>query len=242
MTRVVSSVLDRIGLLDTARSVRNALRVHGLTPWKPLVPERAFHECVRDAIAELKRREHEFGDYVEFGVSRGTSLACTWRALESSGIREVRMIGFDSFCGMHPDSAKEGWVPGDFASTEGATRRYLRSRQVPSEVVTLVAGWFHETATAETRARLKLDKVSIAMIDCDAYTPSTQALSFIADMIVDHAVIIFDDWGWSVKEGHVGQREAFSEFLAAHPELRAVQLASYREEARVYLLTREPAS
>lgn len=37
------------------------------------------------------------GDYVEFGVSRGTSLACMSHALADENVPGVRMLGFDSF-------------------------------------------------------------------------------------------------------------------------------------------------
>lgn len=241
LRNAAKSALGRLRLLNVARDARNRLKASGFTPWKPLVPVDEFTNCASNAIAVLRDQGHEFGDYLEFGVSRGTSLACMWRALSDAGLREVRMIGFDSFSGLHPDAAQEGWAPGDFASSESATRRYLAGRGVPSKQFLLIKGWFRDTATARTRQAYNIRKASIVMVDCDAYTPSKEALWFIADLIVDQAVIIFDDWGSAVRHGIVGQREAFSEFQQAFPWFDAQPLPSYCESATVFLLTRRKA-
>ena len=55
----------------------------------------------------------------------GYPLACMHRALDRAGLRRVRLFGFDSFEGLPPEAAAEGWRPGEFSSAVGATRRYL---------------------------------------------------------------------------------------------------------------------
>ena len=76
------------------------------------------------------------------------------------------------------------------------------------------------------------------MIDCDIYSASRAALFFCEPLIVDHAVILFDDWGWREEVGGVGQKEAFDEFLGEFPELAAERLPSYFKHARVFLVER----
>ena len=51
-------------------------------------------------------------------------------------------------------------------------------------------------------------------------------------------VVLFDDWGHSVKNGKRGQKEAFEEVVVANPAIRFITLPAYREEARAFLLTR----
>jgi O-methyltransferase len=233
-----------VGLAPLARAVKRNLKARGLLPWPSLVPEQAFSECVRNAIHKLRESEplDAFGDYLEFGVSRGTSLACVDRVLREEGLQDVRLIGFDSFEGMPPGSEHEGWAPGDYMSTLAATRRYLRNQGTDLDRTTLVKGWFNETRTAATRRRLNLQKVSLVMIDSDIYSASKEALNFVEPHLAQQAVIMFDDWGWRSDLGEIGQQEAFNEFLAEHQGLTAEPLPGYLEQSRVFLVRREPAA
>jgi O-methyltransferase len=136
-------------------------------------------------------------------------------------------IGFDSFEGFPKEAAYQGWEPGGSASTLTATTRYLRKKGVPPHAMNFVKGWYKDSLTLETKARLGLSKTSLVMIDCDLYTSSCDALSFCAPLLADKAVIFFDDWGWRADLGEIGQKEAFEEFLADFPEFSAEPLPSY---------------
>ena len=250
MKTIAVRALDVVGLSTPARRVASRLpkiasrlRDMGVLPWKPLVPEAAFSACVSGALGELQRHDpaEAMGDYLEFGVSRGTSMTCVHRVLQERALSHVRLIGFDSFEGMPAEASGEGWRPGEFRSTLAATRRYLAAREVDLDRVTLVKGWFKDTLTPETRSRLALGKASLILIDCDIYTASKEALAFCGPHIRDRAVIIFDDWGLETKLRNIGQREAFEEFLADHPGIRAEPLPAYVPQARVFMLSRQPA-
>jgi O-methyltransferase len=220
-------------------NLRRVLKVRGWTTWRPLIPEEHFKAAVRGAIARLREVEPEgrFGDYLEFGVSRGTSMACVFDVLREERLEQVRLLGFDSFEGLPPESAEEGWVPGSYASTLSATRHYLRGRGVDLDRVTLVPGWFKDTLTEETRTSLRLGKVSLVMVDCDIFSASRDALEFAAPNIGRNAVVIFDDWDSSMKLNVAGQREAFKEFCTAHPDIGASPLPAYAN-ARIFHLSR----
>jgi O-methyltransferase len=241
---LVKQGIALVGLAPLARVVRRNLKARGWLPWPSLVPEQAFSECVRNAIHKLQESEplDAFGDYLEFGVSRGTSLACVDRVFRQEGLQDVRLIGFDSFEGLPPGSEYEGWAPGDFMSTVAANRRYLRNQGTDLDRTTLVKGWFSETLTAATRRRLNLQKVSLVMIDSDIYSASKEALNFVEPHLAQQAVIIFDDWGSRSVLDKIGQQEAFNEFLAEHQGLTAEPLPGYIEQSRVFLVRREPAA
>lgn len=247
MSRIRKSILrvaDRVGLLKPLRQVkyrvRDKLLANGLISWTPLVPEDAFYTCVRDAIGRLKTElgNASFGDYLEFGVSRGTSMAMVFKALQEHGLKDVRLIGFDSFEGLPEQADEEGWRAGQYYSTQKATRQYLASKAVDLERVSLVKGWFSDTLNEETRKRYSISQARLIMIDCDIYSSSKEALEFCLPHITDTAAIIFDDWGWMEKKGQVGQKEAFEELLELHPTLGVESLPAYRPEARVFLVTR----
>jgi hypothetical protein len=76
------------------------------------------------------------------------------------------------------------------------------------------------------------------MIDCDIYTAACEALDFCGPLIGDHAVIFFDDWGWSVDREEKGEKQAFDRFVDMHGPFETRALPSYFEKARVFLVSR----
>lgn len=238
--KVVLRVLEVLGLRKPARAVKEYLRANGLGDWEPLVPETAFEECVRGALESLPRSAIASGiwDYLEFGVSRGTSMACVHRVLRQSGFHNVRLIGFDSFEGMPEEAAEQGWAPGSFRSTQAATRSYLENQGVDMKRVNLVKGWFRDTLTLQTRERLGYLEPRLIMVDCDIHSATLEVLDFCAPLIPDHAIIIFDDWGWMSDRGALGQKEAFEAFLAKYPDIEAEALPAYIPQARIFRLRR----
>jgi hypothetical protein len=238
MKQIVLRILGALGLLMIWRHAWMFMR--RLAPPKPLVPEQAFYASILSAIDELCKRVPvtQFGDYLEFGVSRGTSLACVYRALMKKDLSHVRLIGFDSFQGLPPEAEDEGWVPGDYKSSQEATRAYLASMDVDMRRVTLVEGWFSQTCTEETKVRLALQKASIIMVDCDLYSASRDVLRYVEPLIRDHAIVICDDWGSRTSDEQRSQGDAFEEFLQEHPQLSARLLSNYRPVSRVFLMSR----
>src|SRR5687768_8568478 len=63
-------------MLRRMRRMRKSAHARMLWFWRPLVPADRFTECCRNAIQVLRSRMpgEEFSHYLEFGVSRGTSL------------------------------------------------------------------------------------------------------------------------------------------------------------------------
>lgn len=238
--RVVVHCLHLLGLQVPARRLKGWAEANGLTSWQPLVPEDDFHNCIYKALSVLKsvNGDNSIGDYLEFGVSRGTATALVYRALEEQGLKDVHLYGFDSFEGLPPEAEGEGWSPGRYRSTLRATQRYLGKQGVNPLRITLTKGWFRDTCNENTREKYRIKKAGLILIDCDIYTASKEALFFCEPYIHDFSAIVFDDWGWSEKRGEIGQKEAFQEFLACFPSLQAESFAAYRPEARVFLIRR----
>jgi O-methyltransferase len=221
---------------------RDYLHPAGIGAWRPLVPLAEFSRTVEQALDRLLEREEgeRLGAYLEFGVSRGTSMACMHGVLaRRPELAHVRLLGFDSFQGLPTEAAGEGWRPGMFHSTLGATRRYLARNGVRiGDRVHLVKGWFDATLTPATAERLALRKASLIMFDCDTYASTRRALEFSLPLIDRQAAVIFDDWGAGVAVKGIGQREAFREMVGDTGEFTAEPLPVYRATARAFLLTR----
>jgi O-methyltransferase len=200
-----------------------------------LVPAVELQKRYRDALCFLtgRRRGDELGDYLEFGVFRGTSLLCMWDALQDLQLDRVRIFGFDSFEGLPDIEAAEDrdlpWQPGDFPSDYEKTLELIYRAGVDQDRVFLIKGWYKDTLTDALRERFGLRKASVIMIDCDFYASAKQALEFCAPLIQDEAMIFFDDWegGEALADRNLGEKRAFDEFLAAHDELAAEEYGTY---------------
>lgn len=238
--QLVLKILDVLGLRPYARKLSKLLWSSGFMAWEPLVPIPEFEEAVNAALDRLipLGSQEPFGDYLEFGVSRGTSMACVYRVLRDRFIKGTRFIGFDSFAGMPPEAISQGGDPGGYRSLLFATRRYLAQQGVDLKRVTLIKGWFKDTLNDANRSRLAIGKVQLFMIDCHIYTATRDVLRFCAPLMPERFVIIFDDWGWQSDKGEIGQKEAFEEFLRDHPDLQVERLSGYTPQSRIFLLER----
>jgi predicted O-methyltransferase YrrM len=203
-----------------------------------LVPERELEETYRHVLRLLAVRAGPdgVGDYLEFGVYIGTSLLCMHRASEAVGLPSLRLFGFDSFAGLPESAAKEEgrWHPGQFRAAYDVARAYLSKAGVDWSRTALVPGWFEDTLRPELAHRLGIEKAGVIMIDCDIYSSAHIALGFSAPFIRDHTVVVLDDW----HDGRTGEGTAWEEFLAANPDLTAEELGSYRQDSKVFLVTR----
>ncbi len=253
MIHALKSTLSHLGILSPLKKARYELNeakwktklklkrvamAYGLAKWKPLIPEQKYARICNQIIDELQQNGHKFGDHLEFGVSRGTSLATMRHSLKKANLGHIRSIGFDSFKGMPAGSEEEGWDKGAFASTESATKSYLEKQGVDLSNVHLVKGWFNETCNDDTIQKYGMNKASIVMIDCDIYSATCEVLNFIEPLLAETSVLIFDDWGWRSDINEIGQKEAFEEFIDKHPEFTASPRPTYLDQARIFLMKR----
>ncbi len=183
------------------------------------------------------------GDYLEFGVYYGSSIACMHGALERLGLEEVRIFGFDSFEGL-PDSADKEpaspWLPGQYRSSVELIRRFLRKRGVPPERVTLIKGWF-SSLTPALAVEHGMSRASIVNFDCDLHSSTREALAFAAPLLGRSAVVYFDDWhAAGMAEKGEGQRRAFEEFLSENPAFAAREIdgLEYHPRVKVFMVSR----
>ena len=210
-----------------------------------LVPAEELEAAYLNALRVLQEKTggNDIGDYLEFGVCHGTSMLCMHRALAARGIVSTRSFGFDSFEGL-PDIAAtddEGiWPPGSFDSDYDYTRQLLTNGGVDWGRTFLIQGWFSDTLTDTLKKTHGITHAGVVMVDSDIYSSAVEALAFAEPLIKDAAVLFFDDWhSAGLAEKNLGEKKAFDEFLAAHPDLRAESLPRYGDNAEVFLVTRQ---
>ncbi len=217
-----------------------------------LVPEQELELKYREALSLLNDRHgpENLGDYLEFGVFHGASLACMHRALQDASMAHVRLFGFDSFEGLPEKEDGDQdlpWEPGEFSADFAFTKAVLTDAGVDWNRVFLVKGWFDETLNERLLQKYGISKASVIMIDCDLYSSSKQALDFCGPLIKDEAIIFFDDWdgGMNLAERGLGERRAFDEFLQRHRDLTATEFGNYYHtemsppaESKIFLVSR----
>lgn len=231
-------LLKHLGLLHTVQAVKDAVApmpraFAPCTPHLLIAVNRAFREC-------LARGTAEGGDYLEFGVFRGFTLWYAQALADDLGIRDMRFFGFDSFFGLPPPRGVD--VGGEFReaayySSRRDTEAFLTQHGVDWSKTFLVEGWFEKTLTDATRTRYFLRRCSICVVDCDLYESARLVLPFIRPLVVNHTVILFDDWNNFGGDPQKGERRALTEFLARHLEIRAKPLLEFGGHGKGFLLS-----
>jgi predicted O-methyltransferase YrrM len=146
------------------------------------------------------------GLVLEFGVAGGATINYL---AELPELRERRIFGFDSFCGL-----PERWGP--------YAKGHFAQKRPPAVVcnVELVIGFFAETLPVflalhpgpPGQQREHPGNVSLVHCDADLYASTKTVLELLTDRIVPGTIIVFDEY--YVEPDH--EQRAFREWLAAH--------------------------
>jgi Macrocin-O-methyltransferase (TylF) len=249
LTAVLHRVIHRLPtrVADRLDNARRNVRMRAGEP----VPaaeggelEPAFLRMLQLLTARHEGGSDAIGDYLEFGVYIGTSLTAMHRALDCLGLDQVRLFGFDSFEGL-PEAARYEengyWRAGMYRADIELTRERLTEAGVRWDRTKLVKGWFDETLTRELADEHRIERASVVMVDCDLYSSTEAVLRFCEPLLADEAIVIMDDYRAGDDEcPRDGERRAFTEFLARHPQFEAVELPelAYSRTSAVFLVTR----
>jgi hypothetical protein len=186
------------------------------------------------------------GDYLEFGVYRGSTFALAFNiAARWNKLREMRFYAFDSFEGLPASRGVDvqGFLHDEFA--EGALacgvdefRAKIARQGVDLSRVEIVPGWYDDVLNEQTRNRLPLRKAAIVWIDCDLYESTVPVLEFVTPYVQDGTLIAFDDWFCFHADPERGEQRAFREWLERHPEMRAVEFLKFGWHGNSFILRR----
>lgn len=166
------------------------------------------------------------GDFYEFGVYQGVSLARAIKAnlvwqKRTSATYVKRYFGFDSFQGLPAFAEKDllrdyrVFQEGQFGDTSvEQVRENIMEAAMPLDGVELVTGLFSSSlSAADVMARIGGSRVAIAHVDCDLYSSAIDCLEFIGNRLQDGAVILFDDWFCYRGRPTHGVHKAFMEWI-----------------------------
>jgi O-methyltransferase len=206
-------------------------------------------------------------NYVEFGVFRGQTLAAAshaahrvldeliggqWHHAHRDGeatrraILEswdaMRFFAFDSFAGLPPttgpDRKLEIFQEGTYACSEEDFRQNLTRIGFPMNKLVVVPGFFEESCTPETAARVGLERAGIVNIDSDLYASARTALEFVTPYLANPAILIFDEWFQYFGHPDFGEQRAFREWREAHPEWHVAEFHREGPMLNSFIVTR----
>jgi hypothetical protein len=127
------------------------------------------------------------GDFLEFGVFRGSSL----RFIAGAVGPEARVFGFDSFWGL-----PEAWVTGGGVVPSG-TFRIARPPNPPSNAILIQGGFERTIPTFVSEVR---PSPVFLHIDSDLYSSARTVLTGIGPLLGPGTVLVFDEFfgfpGW----------------------------------------------
>jgi O-methyltransferase len=169
-----------------------------------------YFEMAFQRVRDLQLR----GDYLEFGVYRGSSFTLAARSAAKCGLNTMRYFAFDSFDGL-PEAEGKVFAHGEFACSEQNFTRMITKAGVPIDKVVKVKGFYDESLTNDIKRKYKLDRAAVVHIDCDLYSSTKDVLAFIEGIVQTGTIIIFDDWSVFRNEQHpedFGEPKAFNEW------------------------------
>lgn len=225
-----------------------------LMEWRIL--ERVLmHFELRRETWEKRGSDEKFkiGHYFEFGCYNGDTLVDFFNVLKKrypQGVPDFwKMFVFDSFEGLPATELAEDLHPhageGSYKS-EGMT--HVRNRLVEvgcdPQRLTFVKGFYEDSLTKELRDDLRAQGIfaSFVNLDCDYYSSTKTVLEWIEPLLMDGAIVYFDDIYFYNCNPHKGQLKAIADFNASRSESGLAPAPFFDQGGRCYMYWRNDAT
>jgi hypothetical protein len=186
------------------------------TPFARAMRKQIFMSIAR--FAHINRPIN--GYYFEFGCHEANTMRMAWDCFHH--LFNWTYVAFDSFEGLPEMDAHDRsdiFRQGNLVTREEEFVRRVTSHGMPREKLITVRGFYDDTLGDALRDRLTPAKAAVVYVDCDLYKSTVPVLRFIVPFLQKGTIIVFDDWNCYLGDPQLGERRAWSEFTARHPEL-----------------------
>jgi hypothetical protein len=193
-----------------------------------------------DTMMRRLKDEGPVGDYYEFGLFRGYTFWYAQQASRRLGLDDMSFFGFDSFEGLPEveggDRQMGIFVSGDYLCTRPEVERQLTDHGFDWSKATLIEGYFDQSLKPELYQEHSMAPAALVMVDCDLYQSTVPVLSFLAPLLQDGTVMLFDDWYCFGESEDHGEPRAFREFLESHGEWEAEALSDFPLYGKAFVM------
>lgn len=206
------------------------------------------HQTILPAVETCLKKAIEFGttergDYYEFGIFKGYTFWYTQNVADQLNLKKLRYFGFDSFAGLPEvvgrDVTDHGeFYQGQYSSSKEQVTANLNTKGVDWNRTFLVEGFFKDSLNQAAKKQYEMDKISVALIDCDLYSSTAEVLEFIKDMMIDKTILLFDDWNCFNKNDDKGQRKAFRDFLEENKQFSVEEFISFGYYGQTFIVNK----
>jgi hypothetical protein len=165
------------------------------------------------------------GDLVEFGTATGFTASVMARTLAEIERKPERSVWlFDSFEGLpdatadadlrNPHVAEGVWGRGTCRGLTAAGLKTQVGRFIDPGRIRIMEGWFADT----TKRIPDGTQFALVHVDGDLYQSAIDCLTplFKRRLLLQGAVIVFDDWNCGRADNALGERRAWKEIAAKH--------------------------
>lgn len=236
---MIREVLNVLGLRKYVRALKRKIMSYEV-PFTSCTPHLLI--AVNHSLQWLQKNNLlNDSDYMEFGIFRGFTFWYAQALAKDIGALNMSFYGFDSFQGLPDMNNEENWGPfqkGAYCCYRKDVEDKLNSYGVEWNRTHLIEGWFDETLKTETRIRFPMKKCSLCVIDADLYSSTKLALEFIAPLIKDKTIILFDDWYAYNNDPSKGEQKAYQEFLQNHQEFTSKAFLEIAAHGKGFLVER----
>ena len=183
------------------------------------------------------------GDYLEFGVFKGSSFChsircCKQVAKLNPKVLQTKFYGFDSFAGFGALTEEERhpfYTDENFETSLPLVERRVRRIAGNNLAFKLIPGFFDESLKSGA-VNMGIKKSKIIFIDSDTYSSASEALSFCAPTLQEGTFIILDDYYSYKGNGSKGVARAFSEFTT-QSRIKVRHVFTYGMGGAVYVVS-----
>lgn len=179
--------------------------------------------------------------FFEFGCHSGRTFSAAINSAQYVNLMSFKAYAFDSFEGLPETNEKlDGYFEsGTFCTNRADFEKIVRKQTgfVMSRDQ-IIEGFYSKSLTIDLRKALP--KIGVVHIDVDLYSSTVEVLNFIAPLLVNGSVVLFDDWYCFPPGKLQGERRAFTEFCQNNPEFRFEPWKAYSTFGQSFFVTATP--
>ena len=205
-----------------------------LSEGTPEAIKAAFEILLKDSDSK------NIGDYYEFGLFRGYAFLQAYNYSTELDINDIHFYGFDSFEGLPEatgiDEADGRFFQGQFSCSKENVEKNLKLNGMDMSKSTLIEGFYSDSLTEQLREKHRFNNASVILMDCDLYSSTIEALTWVTPYIKNNTIILFDDWFSYGESNELGQQKAMQEFLDANSNFKSIELWNFSKNGKAFQL------